>query len=91
MLLKEKLAELMVKIDPKMYRKYVITSAKGEPMLYVRLSKALYGLLQSVLLFYKKLRTKLEDFGFEVNPYDPCVANKMVNSSQMTVTWHMDD
>ena len=29
--------------------------------------------------------------GFVVNPYDPCVANKMVNGSQMTVTWHVDD
>ena len=29
--------------------------------------------------------------GFEVNPYDPCVANKMINGLQMTVTWHVDD
>ena len=29
--------------------------------------------------------------GFEVNPYDPCVANKTINGSQMTVTWHVDD
>ena len=40
-ILKGKLAELMVQIDPKMYRKHIITSSKGEPMLYVRLSKAL--------------------------------------------------
>ena len=26
-----------------------------------------------------------------MNPYDPCVANKIVNGSQMTVTWHVDD
>ncbi len=26
-----------------------------------------------------------------VNPYDPCVANKEFNGSQMTVTWHVDD
>ena len=70
MLLKGKLKELMVQIDPQMYRKHIITSSKGEPMLYVRLSKALYGLLQSALLFYRKLRA-LEDFGFTVNPYDP--------------------
>ena len=60
-------------------------------MLYVRLSKALYGLLQSALLFYRKLRSELEDHGFTVNPYDPCVANKMINGEQMTVTWHVDD
>ena len=29
--------------------------------------------------------------GFEVNPYDPCVANKMINGTQITVTWHVDD
>ena len=29
--------------------------------------------------------------GFEVNPYDPCVTNKMVNGAQMIVTWHVDD
>ena len=81
----------MVKIDPQMYQKHIITSPKGEPMLYVRLSKALYGLLQSALLFYKKLRTELEDFRFTVNPYDPCVSKNLINDSQMTVTWHVDD
>ena len=60
-------------------------------MLYVRLSKALYGMLRAALLFYKRLRSDLENMGFEVNPYDPCVANKMVNGSQITICWHVDD
>ena len=29
--------------------------------------------------------------GFEVDPYDSCVATKMINGSQMTVTWHVND
>ncbi len=29
--------------------------------------------------------------GFEVNPYDPCIVNKMVNGSQMTVRWYVND
>ena len=29
--------------------------------------------------------------GFTVNPYDWCVANKMVRGSQLTITWHVDD
>ena len=90
-LLKGKLAELMIQIDPQIYQQYITTSSKGEPMLHVRLSKALYVFLKSALLFYRKLCTELEDFGFAVNPYDPCVENKMVNGSQMTVTWHVDD
>ena len=53
--------------------------------------KAIYGMLQSALLFCNKLRKDLEDSGFEVNPYDPCVANKEVRGTQMTVVWHVDD
>ena len=74
-----------------MYRKYFTVGPNGEPILYVRLLKALSGLLRSALLFYKKLRSDLENMGFVINPYDPCVANKMANGSQMTVTWHVDD
>ena len=59
-------------------------------MLYVRLSKALYGMLRAALLFYKRLRSNLEGMGFEVNPYDPYVVNKMVNGKQITICWHVD-
>jgi len=43
------------------------------------------------MLFYKKLLNDLQHYGFELNPYDPCVANKMVKGKQMTVSWHVDD
>jgi len=91
MLLRGKLAEMMVKIDPSLYRKYVFMGKGQQPMLYVKLNKALYGLLRSALLFYKKLVSELEDMGFVLNPYDPCVANREINGSQQTVTWHVDD
>jgi hypothetical protein len=45
------LAELMVKIAPKLYRKYVATNAKGKAVLYVQLEKAVYGMMKSALLF----------------------------------------
>ena len=50
----------------------------------------LYGLLKSALLFYKKLVGELIECGFKLNLYDPCVADKMINGSQMTVVWHVD-
>ena len=84
------LAELMVKTDPKIYRKYV-TIEKGRQVLYLRLQKALYGMMKSALLFYKKLIKKLKEMGFEINSYDPCVANKLVSRKQMTVRWRVDD
>ncbi len=50
-----------------------------------------YGMMKSALFFYRKLISELKGMGFEVNPYDPCVVNKMINGSQMTVRCHVDD
>ncbi len=91
MVLWGKLAELMVKFAPQIYRKYVTLGTRGQPMLYVTLQKALYSCLCSALLFYLKLVADLEGQGFQLNPYDPCVANKIVNGTQMTMTFHVDD
>ncbi len=84
------LAELMVKTNPRLYRQYVILE-KGKSVLYLRLQKALYGMMKSALLSYRKLVLELREMGFEINLYDPCVANKMVNGTQMTIRWHADD
>ena len=92
MLLKGKLVELMALVETKLYRQYVrYDNKKGEAMLYVRMSKALYGMLKSALWFYKKLKVDLEAYGFTINPYDPCIANAMIRGKQMTVMWHVDD
>ncbi len=85
------LAELMAKVDHKLYHKYITTNAKGKPVLYIQLEKAVYGMMKSALLFYRKLVADLISLGFEINPYDPCVANKMVRGKQLTVCWHVDD
>ncbi len=48
-------------------------------------------MMKSALLSTKKLVAELRDMGFEINPYYPCVANKMVNRLQMMIRWHIDD
>ena len=53
MLLEGKVVGLLVQFQPELRRKYVITSKNGEPIRYVKLLKALYGLLKRALLFYK--------------------------------------
>ena len=45
MLLKGKLAELIVMVQPEMYRKYRTYGSKGNQMLYVKMSKAMYDML----------------------------------------------
>ena len=50
-MLRGKLAELLVKLDPKLYQKYVITSKQGVPILYVKPTKVIYEMLRSTMLF----------------------------------------
>jgi hypothetical protein len=73
-----------------MYRKH-IQIEKGKQVLYVELKKALYGTLRAALLFWQRLSDRLQEWGFEINPYDWCVANKMVNEKQCPILWHVDD
>ncbi len=91
MILKSRLAELMVKVAPNLYSKYISVDAKGSAILYLKMQKAIYGLLRSALFFYKKLVSNLESTEFKVNPYDPCITNKTVNGTQMTICWHVDN
>jgi hypothetical protein len=41
--LEGKMAELLVRIDPKLHRKHVQEVERGKKVLYVELKKALYG------------------------------------------------
>eukprot|EP00804_Cyclotella_cryptica_P005428 CCRYP_002970-RB/>CCRYP_002970-RB protein AED:0.29 eAED:0.29 QI:0/-1/0/1/-1/0/1/0/340 len=86
------LCELMCLVEQKLYRKYVCKDKKGQRVLYVELYKSLYGLMRSALLFYRKLRKELKEYGMRMNPYDMCVANKDTKTGhQLTVLWHVDD
>ena len=83
------LVHILCEMDAE-YQDYVVIES-NTPVLYVHLTKALYGMLVSAMLFYKKLKQDLLNYGFKINPYDPCVANKTVNGKQLTVSWHVDD
>ena len=64
---------------------------KIQKILYVEMLKALYAMLKASILYYNKFRRDIEAEGYTINPYDPCVANKVVNKKQHTLTWHVDD
>jgi hypothetical protein len=84
------MAEVIIKIDPSKYEKHIVHE-RGKPVIYVRLTKALYGTLQAALLFWQNLLSQLQEWGFKINPYDFCVANKTVDGEQCTIVWHVDD
>ena len=80
--------DLFCEIDPSL--KEYVTVENCKKVLYVQLDKALYGCVQSALLWYELYSTTLEDMGFIVNPYDMCVANADIEGSQCTICWYVD-
>ena len=84
------LLELLVNLAPETYGRFVVFE-NGKKVLYLQVLRALYGMLLSALLWYRRLRKDLEDQEFIFNPYDSCVANRMVNGKQHTVMFHVDD
>ena len=91
MVLKRTIAEHIAKLDPTIYKKYIWHIKKGKPMLYMQLKKALYGMLQAALLFWKLLLDILIDWGFKINSYNQCIVNKMMSGRQWTILWHVDN
>ena len=68
-----------------------ITNDNGKKTLFLQLKKALYGCVKSALLWYRLFCDTLQDLGFVLNPYDPCVANANIKGSQCTIVWYVDD
>jgi hypothetical protein len=68
------LVDMLIEINSEMYRSYIVYEGSHR-VIYVRMLRALYGMIQSALLFYKKCRSDIETIGFKVNDYNPCVAN----------------
>ena len=88
MVLEGEIAEMMAEIDTS-YLEFIWYNQKGKPMMYVQLKKELYGMLQAALLFWKLLSNTLQEWGFHTNEYDRCIANKIIDSKQCTIVWHI--
>ena len=59
--------------------------------LLVQCQNALYGTMVASLMYYRKFTNSLTDIGFKINPYDLCVANRIIDGQQMTICYHVDD
>ena len=87
---RDEMVDYMVAANPDRYAEYV-EYENGKKVLYVRLLKALYGCIQSALLWYKLFTGKLMKMGYKLNSYDQCVANKTVKGKQCTIGYYVDD
>jgi hypothetical protein len=80
------LAEILANIDPTLR-----PLMKPDGTFVVVLNKALYGCIESALLWYKVLRGVLEAIGFAANPYDPCVFIRVREGHTFTIGCYVDD
>lgn len=84
------MVDMLLRSNPE-YQQYVHVTKKGTKIVYLKLLKQMYGTVRAARLFYNGLTAHLKSYGFEANAYDPCVMNKMIQGSQCTIIWHVDD
>jgi hypothetical protein len=85
------LVEMLVDIAPEAYKLYVSKDKEGNKQLLVQCQNALYGTMIASLLYYWKCVESLTDIDFTINPYDTCVANKIIEGEQMNICFHVDE
>ena len=82
--------DIICQINPE-HKNNVTVDRKGRTVLYMRVVRALYGCIEAALAWYKLFSETLKEEGYILNPYDKCIANKMVDGMQCTISWHVDD
>ena len=87
--LRGQFVDIMCQVNPEFKTNILIEN--GEKVLYLRVLRALYGCICSAMLWYNLYVETLEKEGYKVNPYNRCVANKVINGSQCTIVWYVDD
>ena len=81
--------DIMCEVNPEHTMNVVYEN--GRKVLYMAVLKAIYGCIESALRWYELYSQTLEKEGFEINQYDRCVANKVINGQQCTIVWYVDD
>jgi hypothetical protein len=80
------IATILTDIDPS-YKKFL----RPNGTIIVELDQALYGCIESALLWYKEISSFLASIGFTPNPYEKCILNKKEAGGQTTIAIYVDD
>ena len=79
----------MCKVNPK--HKKNVRVDNGVKVLYLRLLKALYGCMESALLWYDLYSKTLKSQGFLINPYYKCIENSTIQDKQCKISWYVEN
>ena len=63
------------------HRKNVVIN-NGKRVLCMKVVRAIYGCVQSALMWYGLYANTFKDIDVKINPYDKCIANKTINGNQ---------
>ena len=85
------MVDMLMKIAPDMNEDYVTIDKKVNQQFLMECFNALDGIMVASLLYYQKFTKSLKEQGYTMNPYDPCVWNKMINGKQLIICFHVDD
>ena len=80
--------DILCEINPE-YKKHVRTKY-GRKNLYILILKAIYGMIDSALLWYELYVSVLKDVVFQLSTYYFCVDNKDINGKQCNIAWYKD-
>ena len=51
--------------------------------------QVIYGCIESALRWYDLFLEILVKEGWKINPYNKCIANKIINDKQCTIVWYI--
>ena len=66
------------------------TDKKVEKVIILQCIDAIYLTMVARLIYYKHCLKTLKRTRLQINTYDPCVANLLVNYKQKTICFHVD-
>ncbi len=69
----------MAQVAPNLYRKYITVDRKNTPIWYVKNAESTIWVAKECSPVLLKARQQFRENSFALNPYDPCVANKVIN------------
>ena len=83
--------DMLLYLSPYLYGTYVTTDRKGTNQLINQCMNSVYVTMVEILLYYCKFCKTMKLNKFEMNPYDTCVTNLLVNGLQQSTLFHVDD
>ncbi|CAJ1943939.1 unnamed protein product [Cylindrotheca closterium] len=83
------MVQILIDMAPE-YREYVVLENRKASNLCAGTTCYIWDVAIKPPILYQ-FQSDLEAKGFVFNPYDPCVANKIVNKKQQTIRFHVDD